>query len=106
MGHATDLVLLERLKLRIRIYRFQCQCGTTGNTVQLTKHGRPWAQCKNAGCGRRIFWNRPEKFLETDPGCRHYPPLRPTKKRGMLTSWCPECMIRVFERASSANPLS
>jgi len=46
-----------------------------------------------------MFWNRPEKFVEPDPGCRHYSTLKRTKKKGSLTSWCPDCMMRVFERA-------
>ncbi len=100
MASQTDPALVERLKARIRTFRYECPCGTSGNVIQLDKNGRPWTICKNFSCKRLLFWSRPEKLLEPDLFCRHAPPLRPTKKKGIQTSYCPICRIRVFERAA------
>src|SRR5574337_965172 len=91
--------LKERVEHRAGTFRFECPCGSVGNPIRLDKKGRPYAHCKT--CFRIIFWARPERFLEPTPFCRHNPPLKPTKSKKRLTSFCPPCGIRVFETVDS-----
>jgi DNA-directed RNA polymerase subunit RPC12/RpoP len=89
--------LKERVEYRAKTFRWKCGCGSVGNPIRLDKNGRPYAHCKN--CFRILFWAKPEKFLDpATPFCRCHPapPLKPTKSKKRLTSWCPACGIRVF----------
>ncbi len=88
---APDPALLAKA----RRFLWQCSCGAKNQKIRLDKRGRPFAHC--AACGRIIFWLDPEKFLTAEPFCRHGPPVKPTKAKGIQTSWCGLCQIRVFE---------
>jgi len=41
MAKPADPALVERLKARIRTFRYQCPCGTSGTIIQLDKNGWP-----------------------------------------------------------------
>ncbi len=89
------------VEAKARWFRWECTCGAKGNRIGIDKHGRPYASCPR--CYTRIFWGDPNKFLSTEPFCRHWEvrPV-PTKKKGRETRYCPACRIRVFQPAGAS----
>lgn len=91
--------LADLLLVTLITKRWSCFCERS-RPIQFTKGGLLYSSCRV--CRSRIFWGDLWKFIAS-PVCPHDPPSASTRKKGMWTTWCPECGIRLFFKESEAT---